>query len=80
MIKELACTICLIGWLIFGLAIWWGLSTGDRARDKKTMAFWQAYDSKMREVLRTPIESPKYEKLAQELYGMHPPSEEPSIK
>jgi hypothetical protein len=65
----------MASWLLFVMAIFWGLAAGDRARDKKTLAFWEAYDRKMREVLRTPIESPGYKKLAEELYGMHPPIE-----
>jgi hypothetical protein len=70
----------MVSWLLFGVAIFCGLEAGDRARDKKTLAFWEAYDKKLREVLTTPIESPEYERLAKELYAMHPPSQEPSTK
>ena len=73
MMRELLCALCMASCLLFGLAIWLGLAAGDRARDKKTLAFWEAYDRKMREVLRKPIESPGYERLAEQLYSMHPP-------
>lgn len=75
MIRELLCAICMLSWLIFGAAIYLGLAAGDRARDARTLAFWQAYDRKMRIVLRTPIESPEYKRLEQELSNLHPPSD-----
>ncbi len=79
MAREILCISCMAIWLLFGLAIWWGLEARDHARDAKVVEFWQAYDKKMREFMNTPIESPGYKKLAAELYSMHPPSTQPRL-
>ncbi len=73
--RELYCAFCLVGWLIFGAAIYLGLKASDARRETQVLEFWRIYDFKLRRLWSTPFWSDEHQRLERELSEMKQPSD-----